>query len=339
MQVSVSARRCRLAFSGSWAGEQNESTHCLFFSPRGGWQVGADAEVVTQLPEHRTVACEGERCNRSRRAKLSAASSLFAIAGRAHNTSVDTMASATTGYTSFVLCQWWVSPPPSPPPAAHAPSAATRKPDKHNHLLDPTRHALMAHTERWCKSSSCCAAYVRRSFTAAEAATALPGNWGKVLIVRTLLRERMMPVMLLDADAFIAVPAWCPRWASDHNVLMLAPDPQPWRNPANSGFFLIRPTQRGFELLDAWWRVFRSENVSKCWAPSGECDGCRRDRSICRFPCTNGGRCADQGGLNGAVIPTFRRWIQQLPRGFQDASLRCKGEAHCSAEDRCVVCQ
>ena len=153
--------------------------------------------------------------------------------------------------SAFVLVQWWVAPPP---PQTHATLPANvKKPlDKHHHLLDPARLALMDSSEKWCAQSSCCAAYIKRAFSAAEAATALPGNWGKVLIVRALLRQRMMPVMLLDADAFIQVPGWCPRWASDEHALMLAPDPQPWRNPANSGFFLVRPTQAGFDLLDAW---------------------------------------------------------------------------------------
>ena len=153
--------------------------------------------------------------------------------------------------SAFVLVQWWVAPPP---PQTHATLPANvKKPlDKHHHLLDPARLALMDSSEKWCAQSSCCTAYIKRAFSAAEAATALPGNWGKVLIVRALLRQRMMPVMLLDADAFIQVPGWCPRWASDEHALMLAPDPQPWRNPANSGFFLVRPTQAGFDLLDAW---------------------------------------------------------------------------------------
>lgn len=236
---------------------------------------------------------------------------------------------------SFLMLQWWVQPPAN---SSVRLDSAGRASDKHHHLLEPTRAALQAHAKAWCAQSSCCSAYHARTFVTSDA---LPGNWAKVIVVRELLRKRMRPVLLLDVDAFIQLPRWCPVWPSDEIAMMVAPDPQPWRNPVNSGFFLIRPIPAGFAILESWWAAFLSPNVSDCWATGGECAPCVRDRSTCRFPCTNGGRCADQGGLNGKVLPMHRRHIQVLPRGFQDASLRCTGEAHCQQVDgratKCVV--
>lgn len=157
---------------------------------------------------------------------------------------------------------------------------------------------------------------------------ALYPHWAKVQTVRSVLLERRTNVVFLDMDAFLLDVNFCPQWTGDGDsfdkALLIAPDPKPWQQPLNAGFFAVRHNDIGVAIMDAWWQAYET-NISSCWAEGATCGMCRRNFTSCIKPCIYGGYCSDQFTLKEAVWPRFQRHFLILPRTFQDTGLGCNG--------------
>ena len=193
------------------------------------------------------------------------------------------------------------------------------------------RRVLLQTNVRWCQRSHCCAAYSFYTESPAESASALPMHWPKVMRARQLLDNRpSRPVVYLDTDAVLLAEGWCPsfRRASAHQAeeaMLVAPDPAPWVEPLNAGFFAVAASRAGRAVLDAWWGAYL-QNASSCWEPGGACEACRTNYTACRSrPCIWGGACSDQYSLIHSVLPLYGRQLHVLPRSFQSTSKECDG--------------
>ena len=209
-------------------------------------------------------------------------------------------AEASTSNASFVLVQHWSSS---------------------NFTTQLQGNAMTHHNQQWCKKSRCCAFFTFQT-ERADDVDGVPAQWAKVRIVSALLRRYERTIVYLDTDAFMNDQAWCPVF--DRGVGMLvAPDPQPWVEELNSGFFAVSASAVGRTVIDAWWTAFE-HNASACWSAGGVCEDCGRDYRACHGrPCIWGGNCSDQWLLIHEVYPSHRRRIKVFPPSFQSTDATC----------------
>ena len=204
--------------------------------------------------------------------------------------------------------------------------STTASPAKHEALSDASVRLLRDHNNHTCTRSPCCSEYVMTWMEAGP--LALYPHWAKVQTVRSVLLERRTNVVFLDMDAFLLDVHFCPQWTGDGDsfdkALLIAPDPKPWQQPLNAGFFAVRHNDIGVAIMDAWWQAYET-NISSCWAEGATCGMCRRNFTSCIKPCIYGGYCSDQFTLKEAVWPRFQRHFLILPRTFQDTGLGCNG--------------